>query len=112
MYTSEQVINGLVTYTDREVIPKLGTSGKWIVGTMVGMIGAKASATIMKDSAIIKAVGAMDENGLYDVELIAEHLKKSAERYGNLQINVPMVGMMTFTTEDIERAKNYIKGDI
>lgn len=112
MYTSEQVINGLMAYADNEVIPKLGTSGKWIIGTLVGMIGAK-TGTLMQEiqsNQAAKIIGAVDNNGLFDIDLIADHLKQSVQRYGNLQIALPMLGTMTFTADDVEKAIRYIKG--
>lgn len=113
MNTSEEIVNGLVDYVEKEIIPKLDTPGKWLVGTMLGMTTAKYKdiAVKMQGNATAKAIGAVSEDGLYDVNLIAENLIKAASRYGNLQINIPMLGTMTFSSADIESASKYIKGN-
>lgn len=114
MNTSEQIVNGLMRYTDREIIPKMGTAGKWIIGTAAGMIGQRAGsiANGLQSNSIAKMMGAVNEDGLFDIDLIAEHLRNSADRYGNMQLDVPLLGTMTFTADDVEKAKRYIKGEM
>lgn len=114
MQTVEEIVNGIARYADREVIPKLNTQGKWIVGALVGVIGNK-SADIMRElqsNPMFKAIGIIDDNGLYDVDLIAENVIQSAEKYGKLQLNVPAVGLLTFDHEDVNNLKKYIKGEM
>lgn len=113
MSTSEEIVNGLVGYVEKEIIPKMDTPGKWLVGAMLGMITAKCKdiAIKLQGNEIAKAIGAISEDGLFDVDLIKENLMKSATRYGNLQISIPMLGTMTFTPSDIESASKYIKGN-
>lgn len=114
MNTSEQIVNGIMRYADREIIPKMGTAGKWIIGTATGMIGKRAGmiANSLQANGIARAIGAVNEDGLFDIDLIAEHMRNAAERYGKMQIDVPLLGTMTFTEDDIEKARRYIKGEM
>ena len=114
MNTSEQIVNGLMRYTDREIIPKMGTAGKWIIGTAAGMIGKRAGtiANGLQTNSIAKMIGAVNDDGLFDIDLIAEHMRNAADKYGNMQIELPMMGTMTFTSDDVEKAKRYIKGEM
>ena len=114
MNTSEEIINGIMKYADREVIPKLGTGGKWIVGSIVAMAGTKINdiAKGLSTNPYAKALGAVNEDGLFDVDKVIESLQNSANRYGNLSLNVPMLGTMTFTAEDVNKVGKYIKGEI
>lgn len=114
MNTSEEIVNGLMRYADREVIPKLGTGGKWVVGAAIGMAGNKISeiARNLSTNSLAKAVGAVNEDGLFDVDKLTESLQNSANRYGNLSLNVPMLGTMTFTADDVNKVGKYIKGEI
>ena len=114
MVTSEQIINGIVAYADREVIPKLNTTGKWVVGTAIGMLGSKASDVMLnvQTSELGKIIGAVNEDGLYDIDLIADNLIRSAEKYGDICIELPMIGSMRFTSADVNNARRYIKGEL
>lgn len=110
MYTSEQVLNGIVKYIDNEVLTKLDTKGKIFLGTGI-TIAMKNSSEVLsrvQNNEIVKTLGIVDENGQFDVELVAEHLKANASKYGKLQFNVPVVGTLTFTPEDVDRIKEYI----
>lgn len=110
MVTKEQFINGILVYAEKEVIPALPTIGKWGIGA--GIILAKNQAdtiiTNLANNNIVKTLGVVNDSGEIDVERLAYALKQSAEQYGNVQINVPVVGTLTFTSSDIEKLKHYI----
>lgn len=114
MNTPEEIVNGLMRYADKEVIPKLGTGGKWVVGTVVGMAGSKINevAKELSTNSLAKGIGAVNEDGLFDVDKVIESLQNSANRYGNMSLNVPMLGVMTFTPEDVVKVGRYIKGEM
>lgn len=116
MVTSEQIVNGLMMYVDKEMIPKLDTASKWIVGTLVGILGVKAENLALKIQSnelavAVGAVGAVNEDGLFDIDLIFEQLEKSAKRYGKLQINIPMLGIISLDDNDVKKIKQFIKGE-
>lgn len=113
MVTSEQIVNGLIMYVDKEMIPKLDTASKWIVGTLVGILGVKAENLALKiqSNELALAVGAVNEDGLFDIDLIFEQLEKSAKRYGKLQINIPMLGIISLDDNDVKKIKQFIKGE-
>lgn len=114
MVTKEQFINGLVRFFDSDVIPQLPTAGKWMVGAMVIGASKKAENIIASLSVnpVVKAMGMIDENGMIDIDLLADSLRQSADKYGKLSVSFPVVGTMTFSSNDIERAKLYITGGI
>ena len=101
-------------YADREVIPKLDTAGKWVVGSVITMTGNKINevTTKLSTNPTAKAIGAVNEDGLFDVDKVIESLQNSANRYGNLSLNVPMIGVMTFTPDDVVKVGRYIKGEL
>lgn len=109
--TQEQVLNGLVQYVDHEVISNLPTAGKWILGTGIGIAMSKANDIVyeLKDNTIIKAMGIVDEAGMFDEELIIKNMKESARRYGKMEISVPMIGRLSFDESDIDLLKNYLE---
>ena len=112
-YDITQVLNGLIAFTDKEVIRKLNTTGKWVLGTGVAIITQNAEHVMeaMKDNALVNMLGIVDEDGRFDIDLLADALKDSANRYGSLTIQVPLVGTLTFSSSDVDSAKEYIKGE-
>lgn len=109
-YTIERVMQGIIDYADAEVMGKLPTSGKWVMGTVIGMASHKARtvADSLKENPIISMLDIIDENDMIEVEDLLDALKTSADRYGNLTLEVPMVGRMTFTSSDVDHLRNYI----
>ena len=114
MCNNEQIINGFVRYIDNEVIPKLDTKGKWIIGAMSGMIGNKALLYLnqLSSNELLQNINVINENGLFDVDSIGDNLVNSANKYGNLQLNIPAVGVLTFNANDIDTLKRYVKGEM
>lgn len=114
MKTSEEMVNGLMRYINKEVIPKMNTSGKWMLGTVVGMAEGKAHdvALTIQGNDLAKALGAVNADGLFNEELIADAMHKAAERYGKLQMSLPLAGTLTFSVDDVEQLRRYIRGEL
>lgn len=101
----------MVNYADNEVINNLPTIGKWLMGTGIGITTAKIDDVVkaLNHNAMAKKIGIIDDDGLFDLDLIAENLKKSANRYGKMTIQVPLVGQLTFSEEDVDTLCKYIE---
>lgn len=114
MRNTEEVINGIRRYIESEVLPKLDTKSKILIGAALGMASnsMETAARTLQANELAKALGAVNDDGLFDVELIADSLKDSSARYGSLSLTVPFTGgVMSFGPEDIEMAKRYINGE-
>lgn len=109
-YSANQVITGLINYADHEVMNKLPVTGKWVVGTAITLGSNKVNNIIevLKENTIVNMLGVIDEEGNIDVDAIITALKDSAEKYGNVTVEVPMVGRLTFSSTDVERLKSYM----
>lgn len=112
MVTKEQFMNGLLTYIDNEIIPKLSTAGKWGVGAFVVLASSNGINIInsMLQNDVAKALCITNDDGFIDIDLLSKALTTSSKQYGNLQICIPVLGTMTFGEADIESAKRYIIG--
>lgn len=112
MVTKEQLMNGLLTYADHEVIPRLTTAGKWGVGTAIILMSQQANQVIdtLTSNEVIKMMNIVTDDGLIDEERLSNALRTSAERYGNLQVQIPVLGVLTFNTNDIDMLHMYING--
>lgn len=110
-HTPEQVINGLISYADNEIMNKLPTSGKWIMGTAIGLASNKVSNVVdsLVNNSIVKMMGIVDDDGRIDTEALIEAMKMSADKYGKITFDVPMVGKLTFSSADIDSLRTYIR---
>lgn len=108
---STKLINGLVNYTDQEVINNLPTVGKWLVGAGVGITTSKIDGIVnaLNENPMAKMMGIIDEDGMFDIDLIIDNLKQSANRYGKMTVQVPLVGRLTFSESDIDTLRGYIE---
>lgn len=107
---AEQVMKGISNYAESEIMTKLPTMGKWVVGAGIGMAMDKAGAIVasLQNNKLVKASGIVDDEGNIDIDTMARHLKESASRYGKAYIDIPLVGNMAFSSDDIEILRNYI----
>lgn len=108
--TADRVLNGLISYADSEIMPKLPTSSKWVFGTGVNLATNKITDLIvnLQDNSIAKMLGIVDGNGEIDVDALILAMKQSADRYGDISFDVPLVGKLTFSSGDIDRLRNYL----
>lgn len=114
MYTAEQVLDGFIKYVDNEVLEKMDLKGKILLGTGISLMMKNASGILQRvpESEWARMIGITDENGMYDVDTVADSLKSTMEKYGKLQLDIPVVGRLSFLPEDVTLLKQYIKGDL
>lgn len=109
-YNADQVMNGLKSYVEAEVMGSLPTSGKWVVGTIAALATMKAHEIIeeLEENQFATMLGIIDENGNIEVDDFMEALRESAMKYGKLSIDIPLIGRMTFSQTDIDKLRMYI----
>ena len=112
MVTVAQIQNGLATFMDAELMPKLPATGiqKVITGTAVALLIRRSGATIQEYSQhpFIKMLGIVDEKGNFDIDTLKTEVKKQMGDQG-FDLDVPMIGTMTFHSADIDKIASYIK---
>lgn len=112
MVTISKLETGIVKYLDDEVMNKLPSNGfeKIITGTALSLMLRKMSSKfdILKENQYIKMMDVISDDGLIDVELIAEELKKHIPSGTGIKIDIPLVGTMTFHKPDVDCLLGYI----
>lgn len=109
-YTSEQIINGLMSYAEAEVMGKLPTAGKWIMGTAI-VLAANKMPQVAKEFVnhpLVRMLGVVDEDEKIDADAMLQAMRTAADKYGSMTLDVPMVGKLTFSVDDVDRLKAYI----
>lgn len=113
MATLNDLQSGIVRYVDNELMPKLPQSGleKIVVGTALGLILKRNFSKIesFKDHPIVKLTGIVDDEGNIDLDTLATEVKNNMPQTG-ISVEAPMIGKMTFKSEDIDKLKQYIEG--
>lgn len=110
MVTYSQLIRGLTDFIDNEIVNKITGYQKWIFGTMTGVALSKSTNLFnkFKDNDLIKTLEIIDKDNNIDIDVLYTELKKQASR-GAITFEVPLLGNLTLTESDVDKAYNYIK---
>lgn len=111
MVSIDKIEQGVANYLDSELMPQLQNNGfeKIIIGTVASLLIRKTGTIIegYKDNKLVKMLGIMDDNGNVDVDTLMEEVKKNMPKEG-VKIDVPVIGMLTFHKEDVDKLYDYV----
>lgn len=112
MITKEQLLNGLVTYADNEILPHLPTIKQWGAGAGTIIILERANSLVdsLVTNPVVKQLGLINDTGMIDSDYLISALSKSAEKYGRAEIAVPFIGTLAFTVDDVRKLGTYLNG--
>lgn len=112
MITKEQLVNGAIKYIDNDVMPSLPTTSKWALGAFVVLLTNKIDNlyNMAKTNPMVSAFGLINDDGLIDSDALLDAIRQSAEKNGKMSINIPLVGVLTFSCLDVDAIRNYING--
>jgi hypothetical protein len=110
-YRFEKVIDGLSKYIDREVYVGMNDFQELVARVFIGRVlnNSESVKKALIDNGFIRTFGIIDEDGMVDVDTLANDVKREIGRKDKLVVNVPMFGKLTFTPSDIDVMVNYIK---
>lgn len=114
MVTREQFVRGILEYAQNEVLPPLPDVGKLGVGTflILGTNRINALADALVQNNLVKSLGVVDESGNIDSDTLISAMAESMSRYTNNRIcfDIPILGKMTFTSNDLTKLRNHFNG--
>lgn len=106
-----KIEQGLASYLDAELMPSLPNSGiqKVLVGTAMSVMIKKSSNIVeeLKNNSFVKMLGLIDDHGNVDIETLRTEFKKNMPEEG-VKIEIPVVGTMTFTKDDVDTLYDHI----
>lgn len=111
MVSTTKAINGFVAFLDKEMMAKLPNGGLQKVA--VGVISALAvkrgemAMEKLKANTLAVGLGAFDENGDIDAELLKDVVRENIPDEG-IKMSLPIIGNMTFFKEDVDTLYRYI----
>lgn len=100
----EKVVDGIIRYLDREIFANMNNWQELIARIVVGRISENADAVkeYLTKNGFVRTLNVVDRDGNVDVEAILRDIKREIERKGVLQVEVPLVGKLTFTPADVD----------
>ena len=110
MVTYNQVVNGMTKYIDQEIINKIQGWQRWALGAGAGIMMNKGTNIFnaFKAHPVVKMLEVIDDNDMIDIDTIYGEIRKQAEK-GSATIDIPMVGSITLTKDDVDKLYRLIK---
>lgn len=113
MTTIQQIQNGVAAYLDNELMPMLPQTGleRLVLGTGISLLIKKnfSKIELLKENSLIKAMEIFDEEGNVDIDTLKEEIEHNMTNEG-VNLEIPMIGKLTFKKEDVNKLYNYIIG--
>lgn len=107
-----KVINGISQYIEQDMLEKINGSWKaWGIGTAVALIVRKAPSVFeqLKQNSVIQTLGLIDGE-MVDAETIFAELLKQAQKRPTATIDIPLIGTVTYSVQDVEALRRCILG--
>lgn len=110
MVTVEQVKKGAEAFCAKEIEKKLSLSKAFLFGTAAGVAFAKfdALAEWLKSKPLVVRLGIISEDGEIDDETLFAAMRDQAEK-GNASFDLPVIGNITFSGEDVDKLHQCIR---
>ena len=106
-----KVIQGMVNYIDSDIIAQMnGSMRGWGIGIVTGLAAKRAEQLfgVLRNNPIVTALGLVDGE-MIDIDAIYSEALRMAQK-GSATVSIPILGTVTFKTEDIESVYRHIKG--
>jgi hypothetical protein len=112
MYNFEKVVKGISDYLNKEVYKGMNDLQEVMARIVVGRLldNEENIKNALVNSGFVRTFGFVTDEGMVDVEGIAESLKREIMKKGKISIAIPMLGKFTFVPEDVDTLHNYIRG--
>lgn len=108
----ETVIDGINKYLDREIYKNLNDLQEFVARLAVGRINQSVETikVALMNNGFVKTLGVIDHDGMVDIDVLLHDIKKEVERKGHIQVEIPMIGKLTFFPADVDILSEHIYG--
>ena len=108
----EHTVDGINRYLDREIYGGLNGLQEFVARVVVGRVNQNAEIIkqSMMNNGFIKTLGFVDSDGMVDIDRLLQDVRREIERQGSVQLEIPMIGKLTFRPEDVDVLRNDIMG--
>lgn len=106
MIPVQQVVNGVAAYMAKAIEQNYdgSTYQRLLAGMAIGIAQRRAVELMQKvlENKAAQAVNLATADGKIDIELLRDVAEEQMQQMGKLQIDVPMLGRLTFKPADVE----------
>lgn len=108
---ASRVKNGVLSFLDRCVLPKLDSTRQFLTGFAVALLGQRAEETVraLEDVPVVKSLGLID-NGNVEVDMLHAAALEQIRKQGRVTIEFPIIGAFAFDENDLNVLIQSIKG--
>ena len=106
----EAVVDGINRYLDKEIYGNLNDLQEFAARIVVGRINQNTEAikASLMSNGFIKTLCIIDSEGMVDIDSILQEVKREVDRKGHIQIDIPMIGKLTFCSADVDVLRDQI----
>ena len=108
----EKVFDGINRYIDKEIYRNLNDLQEMLARLAVGRINQNAEniKKYLMENGFCKTLCLVDTDGMVDIDKILEDVRTEIERKDSIQIEIPLIGKLTFHSDDVDVLRNEIHG--
>ena len=108
----ENVIDGVNRYLDKEIYGNLNDLQEFLARLAVARINQNADLikTSLMNNGLARTLCIVDSEGMVDVDSLSQDIKREIDRKGNIQVEIPMIGKLTFRSVDVDVLRDLIIG--
>jgi hypothetical protein len=114
MIHKSKIIPGLSQFVDNNILSQYPpTSMKRILcagGIALYLNKGEAFIDALLSNPMISTLGVTTSDGLIEIELLRDTLKKEITKAGYMRVTFPIIGDVDFTVEDVDSLYGYITG--
>lgn len=111
MISYDKIQKGVAAYLDNEVMPAFKDEGwkRVVAGSAIALVIQRSDKflPLIVNNQMVRALELVDENGNFDIDAIVPVLKQQLSNQP-MDINVPMLGKLTFNSSDVDKLVDYI----
>lgn len=108
----ESVIDGINRYLDKEIYGNLNDLQEFLARLAVGRINQNSELikTALMSNGLARTLCIVDSEGMVDVDSLCQDIKREIDRKGSIQVEIPMIGKLTFKSVDVDVLRDLING--
>ena len=112
-YEFEKVLDGLSIYIDKEIYPGMNDLQEFAARIMLGRLinNRESVKDTLINNGFVRTFGVIDNEGMVDVDSLANDIKREIVRKEKITLNIPMFGKMTFKPSDVDILYQNITGE-
>ena len=100
--TLNQLKTAAGTYIDREFTSKINGISKWVIGIGAGAYLAQLDGVVNNNKEMLEKLGVLLPDGTIDIDTAYRLIKDQAIKQGKVTQNIPMIGDVIFSVDDVE----------